>query len=516
MKIPHTDKTMYKSIIQSQGLKYLLILCISLTAFSRIKAQENTLYFLDGVPDASYLNAARQPECNFFLTLPLVGGSFNYYNSAFTISDVIYPNASGDSLITPFHPDGDINTFLNLFDKTNVISGDYKGHIASLGFRVNRMYFTFNISLNANMRVGLPGDFINLALTGSENEKYYDISSFGVNSKMYIEYGIGISRQIMDNLSIGIRPKFYQGIYALNQDITNAQLYTSLDEWRIDMEGTANMALPYSNLPVDDEGKLENSNDIIGNEMDTLMDGFAGDPLGTFSKLFENTGFGIDIGIVYNPISKVELSAGVVDLGYINWKSHTHNFTGKGSYIFEGLNYNKYLSDDASDSAFSALTDSIMDDFNVLESNKAFRTGIEPSVYVGGRYYVSEEFDVGLLSRTKFYDDHIREDLTLSTNFRPSRAFQLSFSYSLIDASYSNFGIGASIRIGPGHLYVVTDDISLNRYRYPVDLPITPGISSDANSYNIRFGFMLMLGCNKEKKEMQDRPLLYSDESFIY
>ena len=506
-----------KKLSISMNIKNILKSIITLFVLihtTGILAQNNTMYFIDGIPDKTYLNPAKQPECNVYIGLPGASSSYSYYSSAFTVEDIAFPNAAGDSIIQPLHPEADKQKFLNLFDKSNILSFETQNNLISLGFRINRMFFTFNIALNQSTFFTYPDDFMQIVLAGTEEDVNYDLTSFGINSKTYIEYGIGISRKIMDNLSIGIRPKLYSGIYAVQADFYDVNLYTSLEEWRLTAKGDVNMAMPLVNPPTNADGELDFENNTFTDDLETEIDNLTADPASITSVLFDNKGFGIDLGVVYNPISKVELSASLVDLGKINWKEHTHSLEFDGTYTFDGIDANELQNND---SLFEDMMDSLKNEFSLSETSNAFSTGMNPSLYVGGRYYVSETFDVGLLSHTKFYPNHVRQDLTLSTNFRPTRAFNLSFSYSLLDATYSNFGIGVSARIFGAHMFVIVDDISLNRYNFPVaDLPINPGISRDQNSFNLRFGMNLMFGCNKEKKERKDTPLLYSEDAFIY
>lgn len=494
--------------------KSSLIVLFVLITFTNSFAQDNTMYYIDGIPDVTYLNPAKQPYCNIYFATPLLTHSNAFYNSAFTLEDIIYNSDESDIPVLMVSSEGDLDKFLNLFEESNNFSIDTKSNLISGGFRINRTYFTLNITYNQNFRFYYPDDFVNLIFTGNQNNTTYDFTSFGVDTKSYIEYGIGISRKILDNLTIGIRPKLYQGIYAIQSDFEDVSLYTSYEEWRVTAKGDINVALPLVDLPENDEGEFDindsTNSDYFSDELERIFS----DPSSLISSSFANKGFGIDIGIVYTLFQKAELSASIVDLGYINWQEHTRSFSIDGQFTQGPVDIDG-ISDN--DSLFDGILDSISSQMQIEQSTPSFRTSTEPSLYLGGRYYISENFDAGLLFHAKFYEDYTRKDLTLSTNFRPSNMLNISFSYSLLDGKYLNFGFGTSLRFGPLLIYTVIDDYSLNRYEFAMeDWFFNPSISRDLYSFNYRFGITWVLGCNKKKQLKKDRPLLYSDEAFIY
>ena len=488
----------------------LLTLIISVHSF----AQENTMYYIDGIPDVTYLNPAKQPLCNIYIGAPGISSSNSFYNSAFTFEDIIYNSPSSDAVITPLHPEGDFDKFINLFKKSNIISLDSKFNLASIGFRTNRMYFSINVAYNQNLRFSYPDDFMKLLLTGNENGATYDLTSFGIDGKSYMEYSVGVSRKIMDNLTVGIRPKLYTGFFAMQSDFTNVSLSTSYDEWNLNANGNINVAIPLIDFPLNEDGEFDISDNTLSDDISDEVENLADGSTSITSALFANKGLGVDLGVVYNPLQEMELSASIVDLGYIKWKKHTHAFGIDGQFSQGPFDYEDITEND---SLFEGIMDTIKTQLQIQQSSPVFKTSMEPSLFLGGRYFVSETFNVGLLSHTKFYEDHVREDMTLSTNFRPSRAFNISLSYSLLDGKYLNFGYGFSVRIAMFHLFFVVDDISLNRYEIAIeDAPFNPSISRDSKSINYRGGLTLVFGCNKNKKLQKDKPLLYSEDAFIY
>lgn len=498
-----------------EKIKAAFLVVIALILLNNMSlAQDNTMYYIHGIPGSAALNPATQPICGFYIEPPVLSQlNLNVYNSAFTVRDIVFIDESdaNDSVIHPFHPRADVDEFFSLFSKTNIVSMDYSFNVASFGFRVNEMYFTFNVTPKVNTRFTYPKDFILLPLQGNSDGQSFDLSSFGINSKAYVEYGLGISRTIGDNLSVGIRPKIYTGLYAIKTDIEKLTLNTGYDQWEIQMNGQLNIANSLFEFPVDEDGVVE-FDKIDSVQTETLEgDNFA---KGIAKR---NMGFGIDLGVHYTLIDKIKLSASVVDLGYIKWKSYTNNTVMDGSYVMEPLNLDS-LND--GDNYPESILDSIQNEFAMKGNSGSFKTSMEPSVYLGVRYALDETLDFGLLSHTKFYDNHIRQDLLIVANYKPSRIFNLTATYSLLDQNKSKIGLGYSIRFGPFGMYMVMDDLSFFRYKLKDGkedvLPMGLGIPSSQNSYNLRFGINLQFGCNKIKKQMKDKPLLHSEDSLIY
>jgi len=90
-----------------------------------------------------------------------------------------------------------------------------------------------------------------------------------------------------------------------------------------------------------------------------------------------------------------------------------------------------------------------------------------------------------LLSKTFFFDRKIHESFTISANLSPAKWFSASLSYSMMNRSYNNVGLGIAIKGGPIQFYIVTDNIN------------TLIMPKSAKSFNLIFGLNLAIGCGK-------------------
>ena len=207
----------------------------------------------------------------------------------------------------------------------------------------------------------------------------------------------------------------------------------------------------------------------------------------------KNPGFAIDIGFNYVPIEKLNVSASIVDLGFIRWKNYVYNFHQDLKYDFEGLEFT--LEDDWSPG--DELLDSLENDLKVMVAQEKFTTILKGRVYLGVAYDLTEKVRFGGLFRSRIQDYKFYNQFTVSANVQPISMFSASLSYSYYSNSYMNLGLGLSLRLGPFNMYFITDQIP-SAYFWPEEF----------SSLNFRLGLNIVWGCRALPKAMKDRPLI--------
>ncbi len=106
------------------AMKKILFILLAFIPFL-VNAQ-NTMYFMDELPQNSKFNPSFMPEMRFYLELPgISGNSFDIYNSGFNyneidkfIDDIEDPNYNPDNFINSI---GDYNSFISEFS-TNILT----------------------------------------------------------------------------------------------------------------------------------------------------------------------------------------------------------------------------------------------------------------------------------------------------------------------------------------------------------------------------------------------------------
>lgn len=467
-----------------------LIAAFLLIMVSSAQAQQaNNSYFLNNVPEARFLNPANTGNYSFYLNLPLIPGfNINYSSNPFVISDFLFPGEGvyADSLITPLHHSADKDAFLDALSDKNYLSFEMEMQTFGFGFKVKDMFFSFDLKQKAEAKAGFPKDIFNLLLKGNQ---YFvgnsaDFSYFGIDAMLYHELGFGFSMKLLDDkLSIGVRPKVLLGIANINMQnnelgFTTDAIGTSMN---FNIDGGA-----YTNIPL--EVERDNLNNVTGVTMPDFnnytMEQMISKAIGA-----GNMGFGIDLGATYRLMDPLTLYASLIDLGSIKWNDEDAQFlTYQGNYNFNGLDLALLTDPDVSlgDTLISQLKDSLSYDVQY----GSYSTGIGPKLYLGATWDLTKNLNVGFLSRTRFYDDNITQQFTVSANAQVGRWLAATASYSIMNNSYNNLGVGFAIKGGPWQFYLMTDNIPF----YP----------QHASNVNIRFGWNIVIADKSGPKKMEE------------
>ena len=478
---------------------FLLYTGLLFLGVGKLAGQANTAYYMGGVPQSYYLNPATQPQCDFYLGLPIASQvNFRVTTSGLSASDLYFKDPESDSVITPFHPNGNMDAFINKFGKVETLGLYTNFNLASFGFRVKDMYFSFDATIRSSTSFNLSKDFMRLLILGNEDGEVFDLSQVGFETLEYAEIGVNISRRFGDDLQIGIRPKYLAGLATVSSINNNTSVTTGVEHWVIDADYQARIGITGTTIPVDEDGLIDPDGDF---QIDSVLVSPEG-----YRQIFSNNwGLGVDLGLHYMPVDNLQLSLSILDLGYIKWRQGTHIASLNGTHNFIGINASR------SDSvgAVEDLWDTLKTDLSLSGTDAPFTTTLNPKILVGGRYFLTQGFDVGVLSRTEFYPTFVDQDVVLLANWHPIPMISVSGSYSLF--SQQTFGFGLGLILGPLNFYAILDDVP---FKYdlaktesvPLPLPVAQ------TDYNVRFGLNLVFGCNQKKKAKQDKPLFNSSD----
>jgi len=481
----------------NQFIIILVLGVLFITNSFDLSAQDSqTLYFINRVPQSNQMNPAIQPKCNFFFGLPAVSSfQLGFGNNRYTLSDVIMQHPDQDSLITFLHPDAEFNKtdFLTKLGNNNSFFQYFQTDLLSFGFRMNSWYFSFNLSEKQSMALNYPQDLMDFALNGNKNFMYQttDFSDLRVNASFYREYGIGVAKEINSNLFIGVRGKILFGHANIESSNNNTLgLYSSRDSIYINADAVVNTSSPLI-------ATTNTDGDFDGFEVPAYIENAESDSLIDLAMLHQNMGLGIDLGIYYKPVDDVALSLSIIDLGYIKWDKDVTNLELKGNYSFKGVDVSdEFGTDESEEDPFEQALDSLENSFTVSNQSNSYTTGLGTKIYVGASYFVSPKFDVSFLSRSYLYNNYFNQAFTLSANVRPINGISASLSYSIMNGTYNNIGLGLVLGGAPLQIYVVTDNVSAALWGHKT------------SSANFRFGLNIAFGCKQKKNP--DKPLLIS------
>ncbi len=447
---------------------------IGLGCFSGVYGQQtNTLYFLDMLPQSNQLNPANLPSCRTHVGLPGVSSIMvNAPNNGASLYDVMYHD--GDSLIPFWTSKGDTAQFVNAFGDYNYFGMEANVDLLSFGFYSGDMYYGFSIRERADGRFFYPDDLARLPF-GTEPGSILDFDNFGFNLSWFREYAFTMGKNFGGDWTFGARGKLLFGKANFNTQNNKLQIRTDITEWYPQSDVLYRMSAPILE-PTYEDGEMDGIKMKDENSFDPM-------DLVFYSK---NIGLAFDLGAKYEPTDELSLSASVVDLGFIRWRSDAYSYTQEGSFYFRGLEWPI--------DSLEGAGESYLDSASMTTGEGPYTTMLSGKVYFGGRYNVTDNFYLGLLSRTLIQNNHIHENVMFSTNVNLSNILTTSLSYSAMHRSYNNIGFGLGVRAAFFNFYLMSDN-ALSAVLWP----------QYTKSLNLRVGLNLLFGCRPQI----DMPSIY-------
>ncbi len=474
---------------------------ICLAALPVLAQQNNSLYFMDQIPQSNQLNPATQPLFGFYFGLPGISSiEINVGNSAIGFNNILQYNTALDSMVWFLYNKQTQDDFLSKFKKTNFVYTDVSIDLLSLGLRVNSNYFSFYVRDRMEARFNIPYDLVRFGIMGNLDsigintpKETFDLSTFGMNATWYREYALGLSREINNKITFGLRGKLLFGIG--NLVTKNSSVYledTGYDLWRPHSTVDLNSSIPNLDIYSNNEGKIDSLKfKDIKNQSDAR----------NILMMNKNMGFALDLGIIYKPIDFLSISASVLDLGYIRWKNNVHNFTQDATYDLRGVEAN--LSDSVN--MLETLLDTLKNTFTYQQNSDPYTTTLSPKLYAGAQLRIMNDLGVSFLTRMQIIEKSLQSQYTFSLNFYPANAFLLTVSYTMADKMYDNFGVALSSKLGPLQWYIMSERVPLYYYKEAKNKYYIPAY---AKNINLRLGFNLVFGKHRHKRIFKDRPLV--------
>jgi len=469
------------------SLKLAITALFLLSALQGFSQLTNSSYFMKGVPQVYQINPAFQPGCKFFIGLPGVAPfQLRVQSQPLSMNDVIYFNNAAGKLITFLDPRGDKQAFLDALNDRNFLNTDVGVPIASIGFgsSENGSFLAFDITQRVSANVNYPKDLFRFPIDGPDSDMNFDFNGLGINSMVYTELAMNISRKIGDMLTVGFRGKILMGQANLSSSKFDVTLATGEDAWVAHSNIVLDATLPFLDVKYDAEGMIDfNNTDVLPNIENSI-------PSLIFNP--KNIGLAMDLGVDLRPMDWLQVSASVVDFGSIKWKDKVYNLTNSADFEFNGLE----VSVDNQD-FITLLGDSLEQITKFTARNEAYRTWLPTKIYAGAAVYVHPKISFGLLSRSEIYKKSLRQQFTVSANLYPIRMLSTTLSYSILEGSYKNLGLGLALKALPFNFYLLTDT-GPSVYFWP----------TEARFVNLRIGMNLMFGCKQKKTTKYDMPLI--------
>jgi hypothetical protein len=205
-----------------------------------------------------------------------------------------------------------------------------------------------------------------------------------------------------------------------------------------------------------------------------------------------NSGFGLDIGVQYHITDRINLSASVTDVGYINWKENTQSFSlNDVTYSFKGFDVVDLINNDgANNNFFQNELDSLESLYTLQENeNIAYRSSLVSNFYAGFDYKITEMHHVGAQVYGKIAEGNITPEFGAYYNLQVGNVVNAVVNASFRNGKVHAVGAGVSFDLGPIQIYGTSESITSL---------INP---QAANLLDARVGINLIIGKKKKAKE---------------
>ncbi|MBI9067482.1 MAG: hypothetical protein JEZ09_09340 [Salinivirgaceae bacterium] len=443
-------------------ISLLFFIFLSLNCFTQ---QNNTLFLLHDLPQSNLMNPATPLTCKWYVGIPVLSSiHFNYANSSFSYNQIFTPTN------TSYEPN--VTGLIKRLHSRNSISTELHLQLFALAYRKEENSFYFTITEKNNFLFTYPKKTILLLLDGNAQfvgEKV-GITGSGISFNHYREYALGWSHELNKKTTFGVKGKLLFGKLNISTKTLDFNIDSDETTYNLDFTGELNLRM---SLPV--------TVDILDNRFNGISYNDAMSPV-QLALNRKNPGFAIDLGVIHKYSRKVELSASIIDLGFIRWKSNLSNLNASGEFFFDGF------LDASSDSFFKNLGDTIINALNLTNNQDKYVTFLSPKLMAGANYKINERFSSGAIAQTSIHRRKIMTSLTLMGQFNPKPWFGLAASYSFQNYSLNNLGAGIYIGKRGAQFYVVSDNLLF------IPKPL------DTRNVNLRLGVNILFGCEKKVK----------------
>jgi hypothetical protein len=178
-------------------------------------------------------------------------------------------------------------------------------------------------------------------------------------------------------------------------------------------------------------------------------------------NLGNNYGWGVDLGVNYKFMEKLQVSAALNDLGFISWGNNTQSYSldpAKAQYVFSGFDLNQLLDDNSG--YLRQQLDSLEAKFEMTEApTGSYTTALPSRYYLAAQYELVPKLRLGALFFGESFRDRFSAGMTASLNKDVGDWLSASLTYTVSNRSYNNIGVGLSFNLSPVQFYILGDNL---------------------------------------------------------
>lgn len=466
-------------------------------------AQPNTLYFMKGIPQTKDLNPARPGISEgFYISMPLFSKldlSANTNNWAY--NDLIHRGSNNmnlnnninnvnwdqsDSLVI------DLKKFRGSISDKNFIYEAAALTVLEGGFKKGKNFYAIALSEREFGQAVFHKNLVDLFYYGNYpyvGKTYYS-GNMGIAAQHYRELAFNYSHDLNKKLTIGGAAKILFGMSSVQSNRLNFKASSPENGEYLDITATGRVNI---SAPVIFNYTMKG--DIAS--VSSLPNYGPGDYL----KNMGNPGIAIDLGFAYHINKVTELSASVIDLGMISWKSNVTQFTEHGQFRYRGIDIHDPANNppviSVLNPVITQLGDSMAAIFRPVHDPNSFSTLLPAKIYFGIDHQLSDVVSLSGLTRVRILSNTIHTSVTASANAYLFNGLTLTASYSVMESTYDNLGVGIGFRGGPFQLYAAADNF------------ISPFYPATARNMNLRIGINFIFDNSRNKNQKGLNPNCY-------
>lgn len=450
-------------------LTFALIL---ITGLSVSAQTETTLPYMRGLYQSNFINPAFMPEYQVVIGLPVVNNlGFNAHLVNLD-ARMVMNNIDTSGLL-------DLTGLQKSMKDGNAfgLNFTYNTDLLYVGFPIKGFFVGIGAGTSLNTSIALSKDLIN----GSIFVRGKDVDFSGSNLQLmsYSNINFSIAKELR-KFTVGARFKYLIG-----------HAYFGINDLAMSTRTGSDVPYPIT---------LKASGSVITSGFPVLVNELGGRTFTDaerkmppveqlISELSNNSGWGLDFGLTYQPFTRLELFASVIDLGSITWKHRTYEYELKSvERTFSGFDYSLINSVEDRDRYLDSLT-------NILGaaqfSESPFVTQLPTRLFTGMNFTLGQSDKVGLMFQGQNFPTGFYTALTANYSHTIGRFWQLVVNYSLYDFDEYGIGFGTTMKLGPFQLFFVQDNI------------MTMFSPTTARSLYFRTGFNLVYGDTKKKRKVR-------------
>ncbi|MEH0156365.1 DUF5723 family protein [Limibacter armeniacum] len=433
-------------------MRFLLLIMLWTGLLGELCAQvEKSIYFLNNLPQNSYLNPAKRSDYNFTVSVPVLGFRGGYAGDV-ALSNFIQEKEGGGYLISfPY--------IYNEMDEKVSFRTNMQMELLGLYLTKDKFSINFFVREHLNNQFTLPRDIFAIM---AQEEAYDKIKEGlhvtpGIQMSHFREFGLGGSYSVTEKLNVGANIRIMQGLGSITTEALDIIAHIdNLDEIEVEYEGYVQTA----------------GFGLIAGE-DDLFD-ISDENLPEYLTSTSNLSLIMDFGATYQFSDKLQFEASLLNLGALKWKNDLTNYR---LYQPEG-------NSDITQAEFEETEEGIT----------PFETSLPFRMNLGASYELWQNTTVGGLVGFNTFQGGTKMFLMGSIDKQFGEWLGLGFTYIADESGGINFGGSVSVGFPGVKLFVVTDHL----FQSFTNFTTYEGVK-DVRGLDARFGVNLSFGKRNKK-----------------